>query len=59
VLEKIMADKGISESSAWEELHRRARILRWMRAKDMRYYKDVGKILQKYYKHPAEILDQL
>ena len=58
-LEKIMADKGISESSVWEELHRRARVLRWMKTRDVRYYKDVGKVLQTYYKNPEKILKQL
>ncbi|MBN3037601.1 MAG: type II/IV secretion system ATPase subunit [Candidatus Diapherotrites archaeon] len=59
VLQNIIEDKGIEEKSIWEEIQRRTRILEWMSANDIRYYIDVGKILQQYYKNPEAVIKNI
>jgi flagellar protein FlaI len=58
-LNKIIADKGISETSVWEEMQRRTAILEWMKKEGIRYFKDVGRIVSTYYKDPEEILKRV
>ena len=59
VLQDIIETKGIEEKSVWEELQRRTQILRWMRENDIRYFVDVGRIIQQYYSTPDEVLKKL
>lgn len=59
VLDKIIREKGIPEQSIWEELNRRSLILDWMKKQNIRYYKDVGRIVAAYYKNPEEILKKI
>ncbi len=59
ILQGIIEDKGIDEKSVWEEVQRRTRIMRWMKNNDIRYYVDVGKVIQQYYKNPQEVLKNI
>jgi flagellar protein FlaI len=59
ILNKIVGEKGISESSVWEELQRRTAILEWMKKEGIRFYKDVGRIIATYYKSPEDILKRV
>jgi flagellar protein FlaI len=59
ILQGIIEDKGIDEKSIWEEVQRRTRILHWMAKNDIRYYIDVGKVIQQYYKNPQEVLKNI
>jgi len=59
ILNKIVEEKGISESSVWEELQRRTAILEWMKKEGIRFYKDVGRIIAIYYKSPEDILKRV
>ena len=59
ILNKIIGEKGISESSVWEELQRRTAILEWMKKEGIRFYKDVGRIIAIYYKTPEDILKRV
>jgi flagellar protein FlaI len=59
ILNKIVGEKGISESSVWEELQRRTAILEWMKKEGIRFYKDVGRIIAIYYKSPEDILKRV
>ncbi len=59
VLNEIIEEKGIPEESIWEEIRRRADILEWMKKENIRYYKDVGRIIATYYKNPEEILKRV
>jgi flagellar protein FlaI len=59
VLNKIIQEKGIPEESIWDEIQRRGSILDWMKKENIRYYKDVGKIIATYYKNPEEILKKI
>ena len=59
VFQGIIEDKGIEEKDIWEEVQRRTQILKWMKKNDIRYYIDVGKIIQKYYSNPEGVLKNL
>jgi flagellar protein FlaI len=59
ILQSIIEDKGIDEKSIWEEVQRRTRIMHWMKENDIRYYIDVGKVIQQYYKNPTEVLKNI
>jgi flagellar protein FlaI len=56
VLEEIIRDKGVEESEVWKEMQRRTRVLEWMIKEDIRYYEDVGRIIQRYYSDPEGVL---
>ncbi len=59
VLDKIIEYRGISAESVWGELRRRAKVLSWMKEKGIRYYKDVGKVIARYYKDPESVLEEI
>ncbi|MFC2174389.1 type II/IV secretion system ATPase subunit [archaeon] len=59
VFQRIIEDKGIEEKDIWEEVQRRRQILKWMKENNIRYYIDVGKIIQKYYSAPEEVLKNI
>jgi flagellar protein FlaI len=59
VMQSIIEDKGVPEESIWEEMRRRAAILRWMRNNNIRYYKDVGEVIKSYYSNPEELLKRI
>lgn len=59
ILNKIIEQKGTSEESLWTELRRRAEVLDWMKKSNIRHYKEVGKIINTYYKNPDEILKNM
>jgi type IV secretory pathway ATPase VirB11/archaellum biosynthesis ATPase len=59
LLNKIVADKGVTEKSIWEEIYRRAAILNWLKKQGIRHYKDVGAIISTYYKNPDDILKRV
>ena len=40
-------------------MQRRTQILKWMKDNNIRYYIDVGKVIQKYYSNPDEVLKNL
>ena len=59
LLNKIIEEKGVPEKSIWEEIERRQAILEWMKKENIRYYKDVGKIVANYYKNPEEVMKKI
>jgi len=59
ILDKIIKERGISPDSVWGELRRRAYVLKWMKEKNIRYYKDVGRIIARYYKEPEKLLEEI
>ena len=59
LLNKIIEEKGVPEKSIWEEIERRQAILEWMKKENIRYYKDVGKIVASYYKNPEEVMKKI
>ncbi len=59
VLEKIIQMRGVSAESVWGELRRRAYVLKWMHDHNIRYYRDVGKIIARYYTEPEALLEEI
>ncbi len=59
VLDKVIRERGISPESVWGELRRRAYVLKWMRDNNIRYYRDVGRIIARYYKEPEKLLEEI
>lgn len=59
VIDKIIRERGISPESVWGELRRRAYVLKWMRDNNIRYYRDVGRIIARYYKEPEKLLEEI
>jgi flagellar protein FlaI len=56
ILEEIMEEKGWDDERMKEELKRRQEILEWMRIKNLRNYKDVGRVLMSYFRDPDAII---
>lgn len=59
VMDKIIRERGVSPDSVWGELRRRAFVLKWMKDNNVRYYRDVGRIIKRYYKEPKKLLEEL
>ncbi len=59
ILESIIEEKGIDETSIWAEIQRRATVLEWMQKNKMRDYLTVGKIIKQYYTNPEEVLKRI
>jgi len=58
LVERIAEKKGISTDEAYEEIQRRARVLEWMRARNLRNYKDVSDVIRRYYENPDFIYNE-
>jgi flagellar protein FlaI len=56
VLEDIIREKGVEETEIWKEIQRRTKVLEWMRKEKIRYYEDVGRVIQRYYSNPEKLL---
>ena len=52
LLERVMENTGMTEEECWNDVERRKTILRWMIKKDIRYYKDVAKVITEFYSNP-------
>ncbi|MCW3999271.1 MAG: type II/IV secretion system ATPase subunit [Candidatus Bathyarchaeota archaeon] len=50
---------GLSRERLLEEMKRRSDVLRWMREKNIRSYKEVATIIAEYYARPDEILAKI
>lgn len=55
LVERIAGKKGITTDEANEEIHHRARVLEWMRTKNVRNYKEVSDIIRRYYEDPENV----
>jgi archaeal flagellar protein FlaI len=56
ILEEIMEERGWNDDRMKEELKRRQEILEWMRIKNLRNYKDVGRVLMSYFRDPDAVI---
>lgn len=59
LMKKIALNNGISDEQLKSELSTRAKILKWLKDKDIKNYKDVGRIITTYYSNPQYILDMI
>jgi flagellar protein FlaI len=55
LVERIAEKKGITTDEANEEIRRRAKVLEWMRARNLRNYKEVSDVIRRYYEDPASV----
>lgn len=56
ILNNIRLQNDWTEEQLRKELEKRKLMLEWMRKKDIRNYKDVGKIISDYHKYPDVLL---
>ncbi len=59
VVDRIVENTGISAESIWSEIRRRQRVLEYLKNKNIRYYKDVGRIIARYYRDPEGVLEEI
>ena len=58
-LKTISERLGITKQDLLNEMNRRRDVLKWMRSKDIRSYKDVAGIIAEYYARPKQFYDKL
>jgi flagellar protein FlaI len=56
---KIAAAKGGTEKDAFEEIHRRARILEWLKEKGIKDFLEITKYINMYYKEPSKLFEMM
>jgi len=59
ILGKIKTRKGWNDERLSQELTNRIHVLEWMRRKNLRSYRDVGKIVSEYSKDPEAVLKKV
>ena len=58
MLPAIAERRGFSWQELLEEMERRENVLRWMRTRNIRSYKDVAAIITEYYSRPQEFYER-
>jgi flagellar protein FlaI len=58
-LKTISERLGITKQDLLNEMNRRKDVLKWMRSKDIRSYRDVAGIIAEYYARPKQFYDKL
>jgi flagellar protein FlaI len=56
VLTRIRQQNDWSEERLEEEIHNRMLVLEWMLKKGIRGYREVGRVIHDYYKHPEDVI---
>ncbi len=59
LLNKIAAREGHTVEEVIEEIHRRSNVLKYMKIKNIRSYKDVAAVIAEYYSKPKGYYDKL
>ena len=59
ILNNIKLQNDWSEIDLKNEFENRKKILKWMIEKNIRDYKEVGKIVSEYLKNPKNVLDRI
>lgn len=59
ILSRIKIQNGWSDEKLHQELDNRMVVLEWMKRKNLRSYKDVGKIVTEYRKNPETVLKRV
>ena len=55
-IKNILVSKGLTEEQVMEDLEKRAKILKWMAAQEIRRYLDVAKVIREFYIEPERSL---
>lgn len=59
ILKEIATERGVSEKEIIRDMHKRSDVLRWMFEKNIRDYRDVGKILRLFYADPKRLFAKI
>jgi flagellar protein FlaI len=59
VVRKLVEAKGGTEEQAKEEMRKRTLVLEWMKAQGITDYSEVTRIINRYYKEPKTLMEQL
>ncbi len=59
LLTNISERLGLTREQLLDEMKRRSEVLRWMRQKNIRSYKEVALIIAEYYARPKDILEKI
>jgi flagellar protein FlaI len=59
LLTTIAERLGLTRKQLVKEMERRSEVLRWMRQKNIRSYKEVATIIAEYYARPKEFFDKI
>jgi flagellar protein FlaI len=59
LLSSIANREGVDKKVLIDEIGRRKTVLQWMRARNIRSYKDVAAIIAEYYARPKQIYDKI
>ncbi|MEA3342617.1 MAG: type II/IV secretion system ATPase subunit [archaeon] len=57
LLGRLCRDEGITESKLKSEILNRIKVLKWMKANEIRDYRQVGEIMYRYYSNPQEVMN--
>lgn len=59
VLERIQVEKGMSPEEMKEEIENRVELIKYLIKRNVRNYKDVGRLVAGYYKDPKAIMEKV
>jgi hypothetical protein len=59
LLDKFAESQGLTRDEVIQEIQRRANVLKWMRKKNIRSYKEVSAVIAEYYSRPKGHYDKL
>ncbi len=57
LLGRLCRDEGITETKLKSEILNRIKVLKWMKANEIKDYRQVGETLRRYYSNPQEIMN--
>ncbi|MCK4826524.1 type II/IV secretion system ATPase subunit, partial [bacterium] len=59
VLERVRGNTGISKAELDKEFQTRTEIIRWMKNKNIKSYKDVARLVSRYYEDPKSVIYEM
>ncbi len=59
ILKEVKEEKGVTKESVWDEMQRRAAVLKWMQEKDITEFEEVGRIISRYHSDPEEVMKKV
>ena len=59
ILKLIMEITGGTPDSIYEEVKNRMKVLDWMKSKNIRDYRNVGRVIHEYYQNPSKLLNHI
>ena len=59
IIEKIIENRGLSEDAIWIEIQRRITVLEYLKSKNIRHYREVGRYIAMYYQDPEAVISMI